>query len=259
MSATSERAVAGLALTLCLLATALTLWLARDMTGSMAMPGGWAMSMAWMPMGAGWLDAALMFLAMWLAMMVAMMLPSAWPMLLLYRRTLVFRGDNAVLGQLGLAAAGYFLVWLGFGALAYAVGLGLSRAAMASAALSRTVPLLTAAALIVAGLWQVSAWKSACLVHCRNPVTELSRHLGRRLAALRLGLHHGAWCAGCCWGLMLVQLALGVMNLWLMAVLASWIALEKLAPFGPRLQRPGGALLLATGGWWLVQALAAGR
>jgi predicted metal-binding membrane protein len=100
--------------------TGSTLYFVQTMSGGMAMPGGWTMSMTWMRMpGQSWAAAGVMFVAMWVAMMISMMLPSALPMLLLYRRVLRFRGD----GGLGLAiwslGAGYFAVWLGFGAAAY--------------------------------------------------------------------------------------------------------------------------------------------
>lgn len=249
-AASGERRVYATALALSLLAAASTVWMSLGMAGGMAMPGGWEMSMAWMPMAGGWAGAAAMFLAMWLAMMVAMMLPSMLPMLLLYRRVLAFRGGHGLAARTWLAGTGYFAVWLGFGALAYAFGLALSQAAMRSDAMSRAVPVLAALALAAAGIWQLTPWKAACLRHCRDPIQDIARHLqhGRR-GALALGLGHGAWCAACCWGLMLLQLTVGVMNLAAMAAVAAWIALEKLSPRGTLFARVGGVLALVAAGW----------
>src|SRR5207247_6795749 len=124
---------------------------ARMMSGAMPMPGGWTMAMAWMRMpGQTWLGAGAMFAGMWLAMMVAMMLPSTLPMLLLYRRVIVFRGERAPGAKMFLAGAGYFAVWTLFGAAAYFAGTAVTRAAMLSARISHLIPLATGTALIVA-------------------------------------------------------------------------------------------------------------
>jgi len=247
-SASDERRLYTAALLLFSLCAGWTAWMAIDMGGGMPMPGGWQMSMAWMPMdGQGWLATATMFVGMWLAMMVAMMLPSALPMLLLYRRLQRFRGAAAAERDTALVAAGYFVVWTGFGVVAFCAGVAITQAAMQSRSLSQAVPLLTALGLLLAGLWQFTPWKSACLAHCRDPLPDISRARGGALGAWRLGLSHGAFCAGCCWGIMLVQLGLGVMNLALMIALAGWIALEKLTRFGPQLQRLGGGAMVLLG------------
>ena len=216
------------------------------MTGGMPMPGGWELSMAWMPMGTqGWGDATAMFLAMWLAMMVAMMLPSALPVLLTYERTLRFRADPAAGRKTLVAACAYFSIWLAFGGLAWLGGVAVTQGALASANVARAVPLGVALTLVAAGIYQLTPLKSACLRHCRGPLDTLARHLDH--GPWRLGLHHGLWCAGCCVGIMAVQLALGVMNLAAMAGLAAWIAIEKLTPAGPRIARAGGVVAIVAG------------
>lgn len=236
-------------------AAALTVYFNRSMTGGMAMPGGWTMSMTWMPMG-GWLASGVMFAAMWVAMMVAMMLPSTLPMLLLYRRAQRFRRE-AHLGLLcWLVGSGYFLVWLLFGMVAFAAGAMIARAAMQSGTFSRAIPLASGVALVVAGIYQLTPWKSACLRHCRDPLLLLAGHVqGGWRGALRLGLHHGAFCAACCWALMLIQLVLGVMSLVVMAVVAVVIALEKLLPRGLLVARLTGAAAIATGLFVAARAL----
>lgn len=236
-------------------AAALTVYFNRSMTGGMAMPGGWTMSMTWMPMG-GWLASGLMFAAMWVAMMVAMMLPSTLPMLLLYRRAQRFRGE-AHLGWLcWLVGGGYFLVWLLFGMAAFATGTMIARAAMQSGTFSRAVPLASGVALVVAGIYQLTPWKSACLRHCRDPLLLVAGHVqGGWRGPLRLGIHHGAFCAACCWALMLVQLALGVMNLSVMALVAVVIALEKLLARGLLVARLTGAAAIFAGLFLAAHAL----
>jgi predicted metal-binding membrane protein len=232
-------------------AAALTVWMCTSMAGAMPMAGGWELSMAWMPMpmdasGAqAWAGATAMFLAMWLAMMVAMMLPSALPLLMVYERTLRFRRDSRAFAKTALAAAGYFTVWLALGALAFAGGVALTQAALASETVSRAVPVLGALVLIAAGIYQLTALKAACLNHCRGPVETLAAHMDR--GAFRLGVHHGLRCAGCCAGIMAVQLVLGVMNLAAMAALAAWIAIEKLTPLGPALARASGVVAIGAG------------
>jgi predicted metal-binding membrane protein len=223
-----------------------TVYFSFSMRGAMPMPGGWQMSMAWMPMG-GWAGSALLFAAMWVAMMVAMMLPSTMPVLLLHRRAVLFRGGPA--GSLtAMVAAGYFLTWTAFGLAAYAAGISVTQLAMHSHAVSRTIPPLSAAALIMAGAYQLSAWKQSCLRHCRDPLLLVADHsFGGWRGALRLGVHHGAFCIACCWAIMLVQLVAGVMDLRLMAAVAVVIAAEKMLPRGELLARIFGAIFVVAG------------
>lgn len=132
------------------------------MPGGMAMAGRWEMSMMWMRMpDQTWLMAAVLFVAMWAAMMVAMMLPSTLPLLMLFQRTLRFRGETRV-GQLTTwLGLGYLGAWLAFGVLAYATGVAIGSIAMASAPISRLVPVAAGAALLLAGIYQFTPWKHA--------------------------------------------------------------------------------------------------
>jgi predicted metal-binding membrane protein len=212
-------------------AWAFTIHSAGTMAGAMPMPGGWSMSMAWMPMGdqpAG--ERAAMFLVMWTVMMVAMMLPSVMPVVMLHRRLLDARAEG---GETGTGSnlwllVGYFAVWAGFGGVAYIIGLSISTAVMRSATLSRAVPAATGLTLVAAGAYQLTRWKRVCLSHCRSPLEFFSHHRIRSAAdSLMFGLHHGAYCAACCWALMVIQLALGMMSLPLMVAVAAVIVLEK--------------------------------
>jgi predicted metal-binding membrane protein len=230
-------------------AAALTAWFNHTMSMTMPMPGGWSMSMMWMEVASGSPGQFLVFIAMWISMMVAMMLPSTLPMLLLYRRVARFRGDSYLNFRVWLVGAGYFAAWASFGALVCLIGALFSRMAMASAHVSQAIPVTGGIALIAAGVYQLTPWKGGCLRHCQDPVSLLSHHLGAQAqSAFTLGLHHGAYCVGCCWGLMLIQLVLGVMNIYVMVAIALVIGLEKLLSSGVRLARWTGiaAILIGT-------------
>ncbi len=186
-------------------------------------------------------------IAMWFVMMVAMMIPAAAPTVLLYARVHRHSADSAPPTSAFLV--GYFACWLGFSIVA----------ALLQAALQhggQMVPMLGilrstaagAAVLIAAGLYQWTAAKDACLAECRSPGAFLARHFRPGAAgALRLGLIHGAYCVGCCWLLMALLFAAGVMNLALVAALTLLVAAEKLLPYGRMLARFGGALLIVAG------------
>jgi predicted metal-binding membrane protein len=166
--------------------------------------------------------SALAFLGAWTAMMTAMMLPSAAPLLLLYRRS-ARAVDAAALGL------GYLLVWAALGYAAYAYVMW--------------GPMLpTWSVLAGAGAYQLTPLKGACLKRCRTPADFLVRRYGR--APLLLGLEHGLWCAGCCWALMLILVAVGSMSLAWAAAIAALVLVEKVASSGDRLARLGGIVLL---------------
>jgi predicted metal-binding membrane protein len=193
---------------------------------------------------------ATMFLVMWAVMMIAMMLPSVMPAVLLHRRLIqarVERGERPA-GSHVVLLAGYFAVWVAFGAVAYAIGMALAEAAMRSIHVSVLVPAATGLALAAAGAYQLTRWKQICLHHCRSPLSFFAQHEIRRAAdSWRFGLHHGAYCAGCCWGLMVIQLVLGVMSVPLMATVALVILLEKQWRHGEVLAKVVGAASLAAG------------
>jgi predicted metal-binding membrane protein len=208
---------------------AATVYFCRSMSGGMEMPGGWTMSMMWMRMpGQTWTASAAMFMLMWLAMMVAMMLPSALPMLLNFRQ--FFPGnENRNLGApVIFAASGYFLVWQVFGAAVYLAGMIFALATMHLEWLSRMVPALSGAALMAAGVIQLTAWKMSGLRQCRiSGCAELPGGDALK-AGWCHGLKQGAVCFICCLAPMLALLALGAMNLMVMILIAATIATEKL-------------------------------
>ncbi|MEW6325034.1 MAG: DUF2182 domain-containing protein [Nitrospirota bacterium] len=203
-----------------------------------------------MPQLAPWspADFLLLFL-MWAVMMAGMMLPGAMPMILL------FAGVSRSAREQGARAApaavfvfGYLLAWTGFSGLAVLSQWGLERAALLSPMMVSASPWLGGLLLISAGAYQWSPVKARCLAHCRSPVAFLAGHWRPgAIGALRMGLHHGLYCLGCCWLLMGLLFVGGVMNLAWVAAIAGFVMIEKMLPAGPWAGRVGGALLCLMG------------
>ena len=222
-----------------------------DMPMDMAMPG--------MPDGpapatfAAWGNA----FVMWLVMMVAMMLPSASPMILLYAAfTRSANARGAAMAPTLLFASIYLLLWAIFSAAAAAAQIVLIQLGLVSDA---TLRLGNAHAggilLVLAGLYQLTPIKRACLEQCRSPLSFVTRLWRPGWAgAARLGLAHGAYCIGCCWLLMTLLFVGGVMSLPWVAVLAVIVLIEKVAPIGERGARAVGFLAIAAGLFMLVRA-----
>ena len=193
---------------------------------------------------------------MWWLMMVAMMVPSAAPAILLFGALQGERGTRASLEFL----AGYLVIWAVFSLAATLVQGLLSAAGMISAMyMNLASGYIAAAVLIGAGLYQLSSVKAACLEHCRGPVAALTRHRRTgRAAAFRMGLVHGRYCLGCCWALMALLFVGGVMNIWWIAAITLYVAVEKLAPGGRQVSRLMAAALVAAGLVLLASLVAAG-
>jgi len=211
-----------------------------------------AMSMP-MPWSAGY--ASLVFL-MWWVMMVAMMLPTAAPMILLF--ALVNRSNRAA-GSPGvptaLFASGYLVAWGVFSLFATGVHWMLDQAGLLSVDMSSHSVSLGALLLVLAGVYQMTPWKHACLRHCRGPMDFVIRYWrpGRR-GAMAMGLQHGALCVGCCWVVMGLLFLGGVMNLYWIAGIALLVLLEKLFPAGDYLGYASGIGFIAWGLWLLTRA-----
>lgn len=187
--------------------------------------------------------AAPLFLAMWTSMMVAMMFPTVAPIVLLHR--MVVRKQGGRLAPTVEFGAGYLLVWSAFGVVPLALLVGFREVSDGST----WVPRVGGLVLAVAGGYQFTRWKQACLRACRSPLTFLATHdFGRGpLAALRAGASHGAYCLGCCWALMTVLFVVGLMNLVWMAAIAVVFLAEKNWQHGPRLTAAVGTALVAFG------------
>jgi predicted metal-binding membrane protein len=184
---------------------------------------------------------------MWVVMTAAMMLPSLVPMLWRYRQA-VGRPGETRLGRLtALVGVGYFFVWTVFGIAAFPLGVALAAVEMRQPELARAVPIAVGVVVLMAGSLQFTAWKARCLACCRAAPGR-----GRSLpadagAAWRHGLRLGVHCCQCCFGLMAILLVVGVMDFRAMAVVATAITAERLAPAGERVARVTGAVALGAG------------
>jgi predicted metal-binding membrane protein len=192
--------------------------------------------------------------AMWSVMMIAMMTPSAAPTVLLYARAQRM-ADWQKAPATAAFVAGYLIVWSAFALLAAGLQLFLQHVALASPmTMALTWPRASAAVMIAVGIYQLTPFKDACLGRCRSPAQFLSRHYRPgTIGALRLGLLHGAYCAGCCWLLMALLFVGGVMNLLWVAGLTLLVAGEKILPRGRVLAHLAGVALI---GWGAAQLLA---
>jgi predicted metal-binding membrane protein len=192
--------------------------------------------MAGMDAGPGTDLGSLGFYAVsWVVMMGAMMFPSIVPMAIAFgavQRGRQDRGwlDSAVSWSMFLG--GYLLTWTAFGLLAYVLYAGVRSFSISALSWHRGGPYLAGGVLLAAAIYQLTPTKDACLRRCRSPLAfVLTRWREGPAGALRLGVVHGAWCVGCCWGLMAALFALGAMSLTWMLALACLIAIEKLLPW----------------------------
>ncbi|MDA0704502.1 MAG: DUF2182 domain-containing protein [Proteobacteria bacterium] len=216
------------------------------MGASVAAGGGMAMAPAVQVWTIGWL---LLTFLMWSIMMVAMMLPSAASAVLLYGSMVSKnRERGVVLPSVWLFVAGYLAVWNGFSLAATLLQAGLHDAALLTPMMASKSASLTGGLLIVAGVYQWLPVKEACLEKCRAPLQFfLFRWRPGMSGAFRMGVEHGAFCVGCCWALMLLLFAAGVMNLLWVAVIAGFVLLEKLLPGGRFFGRLAGVLMTVYG------------
>ena len=206
-------------------------WTANEMRGMDAGP--------WTSLGTlGW------FLGVWVVMMAAMMFPSVAPTVALYSQ--MTKARSLVLPL--LFAAGYLVTWAAAGALAFSIAIGGSHAAGDVLSWDRAGRWIAGAVLVVAAVYELTPLKDACLGKCRSPLGFLlgAWRDGRR-GAMEMGAKHGAWCVGCCWGLMAALFALGVMSIGWMAFIAALIAIEKLLPWKAVANLSIAALLVVLG------------
>lgn len=180
------------------------------------------------------------FLGLWLTMMAAMMLPSVAPMVLTFTRVHAQRTERGRPDTVptSVFVSGYFAVWAAYGLLAYGVFLIAHDLGSSFLTWDGSGRYLAGGAIAAAGIYQLTPAKTVCLRHCRSPLHFLV-HSWRegRIGALRLGVVHGSYCVGCCFGLFVILFAVGVMSLFWMAVIAAVIFIEKALPFGERASR----------------------
>lgn len=203
---------------------------------------GMAMDRPW-----GAADVSLTF-AMWAVMMVGMMAGAAVPVLLLFAAARASREAHGVRLSVLMFGLGYLTIWVGFSAAAAGVQWLLHDAALLSPEMAASSPRVGGAILIAAGAYQMTRWKAACLTHCRSPLGFLMTNWRNgKTGAFRMGLRHGTYCLGCCWALMCVLFAVGVMNLAWVAALTVVVCLEKIGPAGMMTARAAAAALVCFG------------
>lgn len=248
-----------------ILLVALIAWVYIATLQPMAPPSTEAPDMPGMDMGdlsanaaASWTWArVLATFAMWSVMMVAMMLPAAGPIVLLHRRTaLQAHAQGSPAPPTILLVLGYAVVWTSFAAVATALQWASSNAALLTEMDALSDRWIGGAVLIVAGLYQVTPFKQACLQLCRSPVAFLMRHYRPgAVSALRMGIGHGLYCLGCCWAAMALLFVGGVMNLFWVVGIAIFVLIEKALPFGRVFGVGAGVSALAVGLYWLMTGI----
>jgi predicted metal-binding membrane protein len=203
--------------------------------------------------------AAAVVFSMWCAMTLAMMLPSAAPMILTYTEiadTAVRKRERIV--SPFVLAAGYAVVWFGFSVFAALGQIGLTRAALLDRSMASASPLLSGAIFIFAGIYQFSALKHACLTQCRHPFSVFFTNWATTPAGVfKLGIKQGLFCAGCCWAMMLLMFAVGLMNVVWMAGIGIAMTLEKMLT-GRRFTHAIGVVLIVIGAGIVLTTLAGG-
>ena len=228
------------------------LWFDAAHMSAMHMAGGTgAMASPWA------LRSLAMVFAMWAVMMVGMMLPSAAPAVLLYGGLVRKNAERGtILPSVWIFTAGYIAVWTGFSLAAAILQAGLESAKLLTPMMVSASVWLNGALLVAAGVYQWLPVKDVCLRKCRAPLQffMFNWRPGAR-GALTMGAHHGLYCVGCCWALMLLLFAAGVMNLLWVALIAAFVLVEKLMPAGAVFGRIAGLGMIASGGWLILSAV----
>lgn len=190
------------------------------------------------------------YVTAWVVMMAAMMFPSIAPMVAMYRRVQRRREERGrpLAGGTTLFVFGYIACWTAFGLAAYGL-LALTRSLDVPAlGWDEAGPYVAGGVLVVAAVYQLTPLKDACLSKCRSPLAFVMTNWREgRAGAATMGVTHGAWCVGCCWGLMASLFALGVMSVGWMIFVAALVALEKLLPWKAVANRAIAVLLLSIG------------
>lgn len=188
-------------------------------------------------------------LLMWIVMSAAMMAPTALPAFATYDDLARQAPGTSFSGLV----AGYLAVWFGFSVLAAAIQMALFQAELIGALGESRSAVFSAFLLVIAGLYQFSPMKEACLSKCRMPMTFFMQHWDE--GPWRNGLRLGVTCLGCCWALMLLAFVGGVMNIAFMGLATLIMILEKLPDIGRWVTKPLGLLLLCSAALVAVSAL----
>jgi predicted metal-binding membrane protein len=190
----------------------------------------------------------ILYLLGWILMTAAMMLPTALPLLEIFRRLILRRPGRWPL--MTAVILGYLGVWLVFGIAAHSADWVLHQLVERTPWLEANGWIIGAGILLLAGGFQFTRLKYRCLEKCRAPLSFVMEHWRgghEKRNALLLGIHHGIFCVGCCWALMLLMFAVGIGNVGWMLALGAVMAVEKNMPWGRKLSAPVGVALLGCG------------
>jgi predicted metal-binding membrane protein len=230
----------GLRVSLVLVGAALATWIVavQRMRGMDAGPGTDLGGLGW-------------YVGIWVTMMAAMMLPSVAPMVVLFDKISAERrraGETAV--GTWVFAGSYLAVWTIYGLGAYGLYRAVHALDLGFLDWNRGGAYVAGALVACAGLYELTPLKHICLRHCRSPLHFVLGGWREGIGgAIRMGVEHGAYCVGCCWGLMVVLFALGVMSIVWMALVAVLIFAQKLLPSGERLAYVFAVAFVAAGVW----------
>src|SRR5207249_1290410 len=170
-------------------------------------------------------------------MMAAMMLPSAMPMILVHHRTVATPARIRSELRSGIFVGAYIAVWAASGIVVWLLA-RLSDAVLPTYAR----PYAVAGVLLLAGVYQLTPLKTACLGVCRSPMSFVMTHWHPGLRGeVRLGLEHGLYCLGCCWALMAVFVAAAAMGLMWGGLIVLIVLVERGVPQGGACGRGVGA------------------
>jgi predicted metal-binding membrane protein len=222
--------------------------LSADMYGPMTGASAWAMAGSWD------IGHVLLLVAMWTVMMVAMMLPSATPLIMLYMAVIRRSDGRAVARNAYALVGGYLLIWTAFSAAAALGQRILTSQSIVSPMMNVADTRVGAVVLLAVAVYQFTPMKRGCLDACRSPLMLITTYWRPGTAgAFTMGLRHGVFCLGCCWALMLLLFAGGVMNMWVIGGLTLFVLIEKTTPFGRTASYLGGVVLAAIGVWLLIR------
>lgn len=199
-------------------------------------------------MGASFGADATLFMAIWIVMMVAMMFPAAAPMVLTYAHLESRRGSADPIIRTAVFVLGYLAIWSATGFAAFGLALAFDALIATSMVLADVAPRLVGILIIAAGIYQLTPLKRSCLAACRSPLGFLMTEWREgTFGAFRVGLQHGRVCLGCCGVLLAALVPIGMMNVALMAFVATLVLIEKALPHGERVGMLAAAVLLAGG------------
>ncbi len=186
-----------------------------------------------MPMTPAWTatDFILLFL-MWVIMMIAMMTPSVAPLILIFAKVnRQRREEERPFVRTTYLIAGYFLVWAAFSLAATILQWSLQQIALLTPEMKTTNKILGSTILIATGIFQFTPLKQSCLKYCSTPLGFILNNWREgKKGALMMGIRNGFYCVGCCWMLMVLLFVAGIMNLLWVALIASFVLVEKILP-----------------------------